>query len=209
MPLSLECATCGPLGNNVYLWFDRASSEAMLIDPGIDSDALAAEIRKKNLNLKYIVNTHGHFDHTFNNRYFKNEFPEAMLLIHRADEHMLRAQTAMAAMFQFDAESSPAPDDYLAEGGVLYLGAHQFEILEVPGHSQGSVAIVCGEDAVVGDALFAGSIGRTDLPGGDTETLLASIRGKLLTLPDGTRIHPGHGPATTVLRERISNPYLI
>jgi len=208
MSLSLECHICGPLANNVYLWFDEQSREAMLVDPGIGSEFIAERITRANLVLRFIIDTHGHFDHTFNNRFFKNEFPESRLLIHKADAHMLRSQSEMAAMFGFDAESSPDPDGFISAETSLKLGEHAFDILEIPGHSPGGIAIINGLDALVGDALFAGGIGRTDLPGSDHEALIRAIRTKLYALPDDTRIHPGHGSSTTIGVEKRSNPFV-
>lgn len=208
MALNLDATMCGPLGNNVYVWWDDDSRECMLIDPGIDSDGIADDIDANKFILKYIINTHCHFDHTYNNRFFKDKYPSSLLLMHRADEHMLHQQTAMATMFDFDAASSPDPDAYISEGGVLHLGKHQFEILELPGHSPGSVGILHGKDIVLGDVIFAGSVGRTDLPGGDMNILVASIKEKLFKLPPDTKIYPGHGPSTTIRREKHTNPFL-
>ncbi len=206
--LKLERHICGPLANNVYLFYDPKSLEAMLIDPGIGSEYLAENIGAASLNLKYIVNTHGHFDHTFNNAFFKKKFPEAQLAIHKGDVHMLKAQTEMATMFGFDAESSPEPDLFLYEGQKLALGEFQVEIIEVPGHSPGGIALVYENIAIVGDALFEGSIGRTDLPGANHRLLLDSIMQKLLVLPDSTEVYPGHGNATRIGEEKASNPFL-
>ena len=207
--LKLEKHICGPLANNVYLWYDQTSGEAMIIDPAIGSEQLSEHIGSLDLTLKYIVNTHGHFDHTFNNRFFKHAFPDAALLIHKADAFMLKAQTEMASMFGFDADSSPEPDGFLDEFTALGLGGFELKILEVPGHSPGGIAIMYGHDVVAGDALFEGSIGRTDLPGADHNQLLNSVIQKLFTLPHDTRVHPGHGPSTSVKSEKAGNPFFV
>lgn len=209
MSLELESHVCGPLENNVYIWSEPESGECMLVDPGIDSERLGAQIEKAGLTLRYIVNTHGHFDHVFSNGYFKEKFPGAKLLIHEADVAMLGALTETAREFGFVAAPSPTPDGFLSAADVLELGDFEFQILEVPGHSPGSIAIINGLDAIVGDALFAGSIGRTDLPLADFDTLMDSIRQKLLTLPGETKIHPGHGPGSTIEIEMRTNPFIL
>jgi glyoxylase-like metal-dependent hydrolase (beta-lactamase superfamily II) len=128
--------------------------------------------------------------------------------LHPADRPLYDGVSEQGAMFGLSASNPPPPDLGLAEGVRLTLGGLEFAVLHVPGHTPGHVAFVGHGVAVVGDALFAGSIGRTDLPGGDTESLLTSIREKLLTLPDETVVYSGHGPATTIGRERRSNPFL-
>lgn len=205
--LKLERHICGALANNAYLWYDTDSKEGMLVDPAMGSEYLADNIRSLELSLKYLINTHGHFDHTFNNRFFKDAFPEATFLIHKGDEHMLKAQTEMASMFGFDAESSPPPDAYIDESTNILLGQFAFVVLEVPGHSPGGIALHFGSDVLVGDALFEGSIGRTDLPGGDHTQLIGAIRQKLFTLPDETIVYPGHGATTTIGKEKATNPF--
>jgi glyoxylase-like metal-dependent hydrolase (beta-lactamase superfamily II) len=128
--------------------------------------------------------------------------------LHPADRPWYDALPEQAERFGLSASAPPPPGMELADGVSITLGGLSFEVRHVPGHTPGHVAFVGHGAAVVGDALFAGSIGRTDLPGGDTETLLSSIRGKLLTLPDETVVYPGHGPPTTIGRERRTNPFL-
>jgi hydroxyacylglutathione hydrolase len=208
MSLKIDCHTCGALGNNVYLVFDTNSNEGALIDPAMDTEYLVVHIETSQIRLTHIIDTHGHFDHTFNNKYFKERFPKAELLIHKADVHMLKAQTEMATMFGFSASESPQPDRYLVDGDEIHLGDEKLLIIETPGHTQGSISLYHEGFAIVGDTLFKGSVGRTDLPGGDHGKLLKSIRDKLYVLPDDTVVYSGHGLTTTIGTEKKSNPFI-
>ncbi|MEW5733727.1 MAG: MBL fold metallo-hydrolase, partial [Thermodesulfobacteriota bacterium] len=155
-----------------------------------------------------IVNTHGHFDHVGANREMKAA-TGAPLLIHEADAPMLGFLSQMARSFGMHMENSPPPDRTIAEGDVITFGNHSLRVLETPGHSQGSVSLV-GENAVfVGDTLFAGSIGRTDFPGGSYPQLIASVTNKLFPLGDAVTVYTGHGPATTIGREKRTNPFFV
>ncbi len=208
MPLIVDSYTCGALENNVFIVHDSTSLECALIDPTMDSEFLASKIESAGLLLRYIVDTHGHFDHTFHNRFFKNRFPQAELLIHKADEHMLKAQTELATMFGFTASESPVPNRYISESDELTLGIELLKVLETPGHSEGGICLYHDGFLIAGDTLFKNGIGRTDLPGGNHKKLLKSIKEKIYTLPECTIVYCGHGPNTTVGYEKTTNPFI-
>jgi glyoxylase-like metal-dependent hydrolase (beta-lactamase superfamily II) len=197
----------GPLQSNSYLLADEVTREAALFDPGMESESVADILARERLTVTAIVNTHGHFDHVFGNAYFKAK-TGAPLLMHRADLDLVKRLEEQSLYFGFRATPSPPPDRFLEEGDEVRVGGIRLRVRHTPGHSPGGICLVTDGTAFVGDTLFAGSIGRTDLPGGSAETLLTSIREKLLTLPDDTVIYPGHGPATTIGHERRHNPFL-
>lgn len=197
----------GPMANNTYLLIDEATRDAALVDPSFDSEALWEDIQGRNVNLRYLLNTHAHFDHVLGNAFYV-EKTGVPLALHRADLEILRALPEVAKRFHFEVGPSPDPTLFLEEGQDLTLGNTTIRVVHTPGHSPGSVTFLFDDVAVVGDVLFAGSIGRTDLPGGSLQTLLDSIRTHLLTLPDATQVLPGHNEMTTIGKERATNPYL-
>jgi len=205
--VKVHAFTVGPLQSNSYLLADEVTREAALFDPGMESEPVADILARERLIVTAIINTHGHFDHVFGNAYFKAK-TGAPLLMHRADLDLVKRLEEQSLYFGFRATPSPPPDRFLEEGDEVRVGGIRLRVLHTPGHSPGGICLVTDGTAVVGDTLFAGSIGRTDLPGGSAETLLTSIREKLLTLPDDTVIYPGHGPATTIGHERRHNPFL-
>jgi len=197
----------GPMGNNTYVIVDDATGEAALVDPSFDSEELWPEIEQLGVNLRYLLNTHAHFDHIIGNAFYA-EKAGVPIALHRDDLPLLRALPEQGRMFGFDVVPSPEPTIWLEEGKSLTLGETQIGVLHTPGHSPGSVTFLAGDSAIVGDCLFAGSIGRTDLPGASLQTLLHAIQTRLLTLPDSTLILPGHEENTTIGRERRTNPFL-
>lgn len=197
----------GPLENNTYLLVDEDSSEAALIDPTFESEFLLAEIALKGWYVRYILNTHAHFDHVVGNAHFVESL-QVPLALHRADLFILDALVEQGLRFGFPLQPSPQPTLWLEEGQILYLGKNAIQVVHTPGHSPGSVSFLFEGGAIVGDVLFAGSIGRTDLPSGSLQTLLHSIRTQLLPLPDDTIVYPGHNELTTIGEERRSNPYI-
>ena len=197
----------GPMDNNTYLIVDEATNEAALVDPSFDSETLLPGIIEGGYKVRYILNTHAHFDHIIGNAFFARE-TQAPVALHHDDLFLLQGLEDQAAMFGFDAAPSPDPTIYLADGQTLMLGQTPIQVLFTPGHAPGHVAFLVGDDVIAGDALFKGSIGRTDLPGGSLQTLLHSIHTRLLTLPDDVRVLPGHGSPTTIGTERRTNPYL-
>jgi glyoxylase-like metal-dependent hydrolase (beta-lactamase superfamily II) len=154
-----------------------------------------------------IVNTHGHLDHVACNAFFKRE-TGAPIAIHAADRPLLRSVRAQGALYGLRLEDSPEPDLELVEGQPLVFDGAVFDVLHTPGHTPGGVCLRSGDRMLVGDSLIRGSVGRTDLPGGDWDTLVASIRGKIFRLPDDVRCFPGHEGETTVGHERRTNPFV-
>jgi glyoxylase-like metal-dependent hydrolase (beta-lactamase superfamily II) len=187
--------TVGMLGTNCYVVGDKGSGEAVVIDPGFDTESEAQRIldeaERNGLLIKYIINTHGHPDHNGGNIVLKDH-TNAPILIHEADASML---------------NNPPADRTLREGDIIEVGDVKLKVMHTPGHSPGSIALLAGEYVFSGDTLFAGSIGRYDLPGASLDELVKSLK-KLLTLPDRVRVCPGHGPVTNIGEERRSNPFL-
>jgi glyoxylase-like metal-dependent hydrolase (beta-lactamase superfamily II) len=198
----------GPIQTNCYLAGCEETKEGVVIDPGEEPERILAEIRALGLTIKYILNTHAHFDHILANGPLVKA-TGAPLAIHPLDLPLLR-QNGGAGLFGLEAPPSPEPDLLLAEGDTITFGTHTFQVLFTPGHTLGHVSFYEAKAGIIfdGDVLFAGGIGRTDLPGGDYETLMASINQKLMVLPDETVVCSGHGPVTTIGRERAGNPWL-
>ncbi len=193
---------------------------AICIDPGDDSAQIVESINKHELNLEAIALTHAHLDHVGGVAALKKLKPEARIILHKGDEPMYQQLPEQPAWIGipraqwpalgFDFEEPPPVDAYWQDGQKYSVGTLEFEVLHCPGHTPGHVVLFERREkkVFVGDVLFAGSVGRTDLPGGSTEQLLDSIMNKLLTLGDDVEVYSGHGPVTTIGRERLTNPFL-
>jgi hydroxyacylglutathione hydrolase len=192
----LKMLVVGPIQANCYILGCERTRQAAVIDPGGDVDKILMSLVKDNLRCVYIINTHGHSDHSAGNKRLK-EVTGAQLIIHRADAPMIMHQEV----------DSPPPDRYVEEGDLITFGDILLKVLHTPGHSRGGISLVTDKMVFVGDTLFEGSIGRTDLPGGDYEGLIRHVKGKIFPLGDDVVIYPGHGPKTTVGRERRTNPF--
>jgi glyoxylase-like metal-dependent hydrolase (beta-lactamase superfamily II) len=179
-----------------------------VIDPGADPDRIADVLDSHGVIPAAILLTHAHLDHMTAVGGLVERY-SCPVYLHPADLDLYRAAPQQAAMFGLQVESQPVPDRTLTDGQVLGFGPIRLGVRHAPGHSPGGVVFVGQDFALVGDCVFAGSIGRTDLPGGDTGTLLRSIREQILTLPPQTILYTGHGPATSVAREAASNPFLV
>ena len=204
----VEMLHVGPLQTNCYIVGCEDTKEGAIIDPGGSAKHILAEVERLGLEITYVINTHGHFDHTLANKEVV-ESTGASLAIHSTDAPML-TKGGGALFFGIVGKASPPADTLLEEGQVLTIGQLELQVLHTPGHSPGSVCLY-GEEAGVlfdGDVLFNMGMGRYDLPGGNYSVLMESIR-RLLTLPDETTVYPGHGPATTIGRERRNNPFLL
>ncbi len=204
----LHSLTVGMIQANCYVVGCEETREGVIIDPGGDPERILRIVEDAGLTIRYVLNTHCHFDHMAANADVVAA-TGAPLALHPAEIPLLKADGG-ASWFGFTMSPSPPPDIELEEGQMLEVGTLRFQVLFVPGHSPGHVAFYEADEGVVfdGDVLFAGGVGRTDLPGGDWDTLMRSIRKVLLALPDETVLYPGHGPKTTVGREKKSNPWV-
>jgi len=201
--MNVRRVVVGPLQVNCYIVEDEGTKEAMVIDPGDDAAAILKVIDSRELKVRYIINTHAHFDHVGANKQIKDA-TGAGIVIHA----LLGATKDQARMFGMTAPSSSKADRYVKHGDVLTAGGISLRVLHTPGHSSGGISLVGGGFVFTGDSLFAGSIGRTDLFGGDLMTLITSIKENLMTLPDETVVLSGHGPQSTIGEERRENPFL-
>jgi glyoxylase-like metal-dependent hydrolase (beta-lactamase superfamily II) len=193
----------GTLENNCYLIGDEGSGEIMLIDPGDEPDRILDLVEENRYKVKYIVFTHAHFDHVAAVTEIK-EATEAQIVLHRDDMELYDNAQTQARVWGFEIDPLPKPDVMVAEGDQVEVGALRFQVLHTPGHSRGGICLF-GEGVVVtGDTLFAGSVGRTDLHGGDLGQLKQSFS-RLMRLPDITRVLPGHGPESTIGKEKTGN----
>ncbi len=198
----------GPLQANCYIAGCDQTRQAVVVDPGGDVDRILSALKKNQLSLTAIINTHGHFDHVGGNKALKAA-TGADLMIHKGDAPMLAQLGRAAAAWGLQAEDSPRPDRFLEDGDILTFGSLEFKVIHTPGHSPGGICLYEKNAGAlfVGDTLFAGSIGRTDLPGGDYDTLITHIQKKLFTLPDDTKVYNGHMEPTTIGREKRFNPF--
>jgi glyoxylase-like metal-dependent hydrolase (beta-lactamase superfamily II) len=203
----IVCLTNGSFAENCYLIADPESAEAVVVDPGEEVEVFLNRAAHEEWDLREIWLTHAHLDHVAGVAEVVRRWGIPVAL-HPDDRELYDHVASQAQWLGVRVETPPPPDRALAAGALVTIGRCQFEVRHVPGHSPGSVAFVGHGVALVGDALFQGSVGRVDLPGGDGPTLLSSIRDELMSLPDETRVLPGHGPETTIGQERRTNPFL-
>lgn len=210
-PLNIHAIVSMPFEENTYVVWLPDRRDAVVIDPGLEPEAILGFLREKQLSVGAILNTHGHADHIGGNGALKEAFPDAPIIIGANEVHMLGdAEANMSAPFGMPITSPPA-DDTVREGDTLEVAGISLEVLDLPGHSPGHVVFLYRDHPCVlfgGDVLFRGSVGRTDFPGCDGKVFLEGIRTKILTLPEDTKVYSGHGPVTTIGREKITNPFV-
>ncbi|MEO0895927.1 MAG: MBL fold metallo-hydrolase [Bacteroidota bacterium] len=210
--LNFKAFTFNAYQENTYVIFND-QKECAIIDPGCysktEQEQLLSYIQENELIPRYLLNTHGHIDHMLGNRYVKDTF-DIPFLTHELVINELEATKAYGAMFGFSPAPSPPPDKLVDEGDVIALGDEEIKVIFTPGHSAGHISFYHEASAQLfsGDVLFQGSIGRTDLPGGDYPTLMRTIFQKLIPLGSEVIVYPGHGPSTTIEQEIASNPFV-
>lgn len=199
----------GLLEENCYVIKDKKSAISIVIDPGDDGEKIADAIG--NFKVNYILLTHAHFDHVGALKYLKENFG-GEILMHKGDISLLENAPLVAGYFGISVQQPPPPDNFVEDGDIITAGNLKIKVIHVPGHSPGGVAYYMDleeKHLFTGDILFAGSVGRTDLPGGNWNLLISGIKQKLLILPPETIVYPGHGPETTIGREKVSNPFIL
>jgi glyoxylase-like metal-dependent hydrolase (beta-lactamase superfamily II) len=205
----LETIVVGPLQVNCYLVGCEQSREAAVIDPGDEVERILDQLQRHGYRPTLIINTHEHFDHVSGNQALHSA-SGASIVTHPVAAAEITQISSRALLWGMRAEDSPPPDRTVTEGDEIQIGESiTLKVLETPGHSLGSITLVGDGAAFVGDLIFAGSIGRTDFPGGDYDTLIGAVREKIFPLGDEVVLYSGHGPATTVGRERATNPFFV
>lgn len=203
----VECIPLGGMGANCYVVACKDTKEALVIDPGGEPGPVLSFVEKNGLTVKYIVNTHGHIDHIMGNDLLK-QATGARVLIHELEAEMLvNPKLNLSGFVGGSIKLAPA-DQLLTEGDTVEIGKVSLEVVHTPGHTRGGICLKGDSAVFTGDTLFAGSIGRSDFPGGSFEDLINSIKTKLLTLPDDLAVYPGHMQDSTIGQEKKYNPFL-
>lgn len=205
--MKIHAMAVGSLATNCYVIYNESTRKAAVIDPGGSADAITSFIRRENLDVQYIINTHGHADHIWANMKIK-EATGAPILVHEDDAEMLNSpQRNLSVFLGGNATCGPA-DQLLKDGDIITVGDIELKVIHTPGHTPGGISLLAGDVLFAGDTLFAESVGRSDLPGGSHGQLIASIEEKLMKLDDKVKVLPGHGPETTIGWERTHNPFI-
>jgi glyoxylase-like metal-dependent hydrolase (beta-lactamase superfamily II) len=207
MPLQIESLRLGPMENNTYLLIVPESGATAVVDVGFQPEGVIRRVQERNLSVHLLLNTHAHYDHVAGMRAVQ-EACGGVHWLHPADRPLLERLTQQGAMFGLPPAQPPAETMDLEDGQDVALGDQHLRVIHTPGHSPGGVCFHWDDELLAGDTLFAGSVGRTDLPGGSFSQLARAIRTRLFTLGDAVRVHPGHGPSTTIGEERRHNPYV-
>lgn len=198
----------GPIEDNNYLLIDEDSKEAVLIDCTEKSGDIYKTINEYSVKLKYILLTHGHFDHVLGVNDFKNQYPECKVLLHEDDKGLLDSIKDFASRFGAGQVEEQKVDSYLKEGDIIKFGNQEIKVIHTPGHTKGGVCYLVNDMLFTGDTLFYESVGRTDLPDGHFGKLKSNIQEKLFTLDENIKVFPGHGISSTIEHEKKNNQFL-
>jgi len=204
----LESLIVGPAQANCYILGCEKTLQGVVIDPGGDGEKILQVVNRKGLDIRYVINTHGHADHTLANNLLKQKLPLELCIQEKDVPFLTDPNLNLSAMFLTPFRSVPA-DRELKDGEKIKVGNLNLEIIHTPGHTPGSICLLLDKKLFTGDTLFAGSVGRTDLPQGDAQLLQDSIRARILPLPDDLDIYPGHGPFSKIGIEKKENPFLM
>lgn len=207
--MKLDIRETGPMPVNTYILKDEDSKEAVIIDVGGDFQEIKDSTEEQGYKIKYILNTHGHFDHVLGEIYVQKNYPDIPIYMSKDDLSHITKLREEAGYFGVNYDNNTLKSDkFIDENSELYIGRHKIQILKTPGHSKGGLSFYVDGKLFAGDSLFYRSIGRTDFYDGDFYTLINSIKTKILVLPDDTVVYPGHGPCTTIKDEKNYNTYL-
>ena len=202
----LEHTVVGPLAVNCFIIGCKKTKQAVVIDPGDELSKILNILKNNDLTLKYILITHCHIDHVTLVEKMQNSI-DCQVFMHKEDLFLIDNLLSHAQMFGLPDPGKPHIDHFVEDNEIIKVGQLEIKVLHTPGHSPGSVSYKINNNVIVGDLIFSASIGRTDLPGGNYDTLINSVNTKIFTLADDTKIYPGHGPFTTVRSEKASNPF--
>lgn len=205
--LQVEMLIVGPLASNCYIIWDDKNRIAAIIDPGEDAKDIIKKVEELDIEINYILATHGHFDHVGAVAQLKREI-DVEFLAHKGDFFFIEDGKNAARRWGFIIDQPPKPDRFIEDGDIIKIGEHELKVLHTPGHSPGGVSFLHNKMVFCGDTLFQGSIGRTDFRMGSFEELKQSIKSRLYTLPDSTIVYTGHGPSTTIGTEKMFNPFV-
>ena len=205
--LQVEMLIVGPLASNCYIIWDDKNRTAAIIDPGEDAKDIIKKVDELDIEINYILATHGHFDHVGAVAQLKREI-DVEFLAHKGDFFFIVDGENAARRWGFIIDQPPKPDRFIEDGDIIKIGEHELKVLHTPGHSPGGVSFLHNKMVFCGDTLFQGSIGRTDFRMGSFEELKQSIKSRLYTLPDSTIVYTGHGPSTTIGTEKMFNPFV-
>jgi hydroxyacylglutathione hydrolase len=197
----------GALENNNYLLIDDESKEAVLIDCTQENGDIENALLEHNAKLKYLLLTHGHFDHILGVNYFRNKY-NCEVLLHEADRILIERMPEFAKAFGLPPAEIQKVDRYINENDTIKFAGTQIKVIHTPGHTQGCVCYLVNDDLFTGDTLFYESVGRTDLPGGSFKQIVSSIKEKLFVLDDNIKVYPGHGPTSTIGHEKANNQFV-
>lgn len=203
----IKSIVVGPLEVNCYILGCDDTKEAAIIDPGDDADEIIKTVEKEGLKPKFIINTHAHFDHVGGVKTIQDHF-KIDFVLHKEDQFVLESLNEQTATFGLGKVPEPKVNKFVDNEDEISLGQNMIKVIHTPGHTPGGVCYYVGNSIFVGDTLFAGSIGRTDFPGGSHEGLIKSVKERIFPLGDDVVVYPGHGPSTTIEEEKRHNPFL-